>query len=156
MKRITSLLLLALIVGLGYHYRDYGDDIVRTLLHRYAPCRTAIGYEAGELDPRFGLSKEAFESAVGAGEKIWEDAAGMELFDRRESGELAVSLVYDERQEVTERLSRLGVAIRTTREAYNEVKAKYEEIYAAYRKEKAAFEGRLTAYEERRGGYQKK
>ena len=154
MKRAISILFIALVASLAYVYRDYADDIVRTLAQRYAPCRTVINYSIGAFDTRFGLSQEDFLMALQEGEKVWEDASGLDLFRYREDGELAVSLVYDERQETTDRLGRLGIAIQSTKSAYEEVKTKYNELYAAYQSSKIEFDRLLAKYEQRRKAYE--
>jgi hypothetical protein len=61
------------------------------------------------LDKRFGLPREDFQHHVEEAAELWAAAAGRKLFSADDKGRLEIDLVYDSRQEATERF----VAVRT-------------------------------------------
>src|SRR3954471_20481541 len=76
------------------------------------PCLTPIKYRIGALDPRFGITREDFQQHVEQAAALWGAAAGRKLFSFDARGSLEIDLVYDSRQETTQRLiaARSGIA----------------------------------------------
>jgi hypothetical protein len=68
-----------------------------------AACSAPIRLKIGALDPRFGVSSQDLKSAIQQAGDLWGSAAHHRLFAYDPNAELAVNLVYDERQEATER-----------------------------------------------------
>jgi len=75
-------------------------------------CATPVKYRIGKLDPRFGITRQDFQRQVEEAGKAWETAAGQTLFEYDARGALEVDLVYDGRQEMTQRLSVARAGIR--------------------------------------------
>ena len=69
---------------------------------RAARCDAPIKLKVGALDPRFGVSPADLQSAIQQAGDLWEAAAHRRLFVYDPSADLAVNLVYDERQEKTQ------------------------------------------------------
>jgi hypothetical protein len=76
------------------------------------PCLAPIKYRIGSLDPRFGITREDFAQHVEEAAELWGTAAGRKLFSADDRGALEIDLVYDSRQESTQRLiaARSGIA----------------------------------------------
>lgn len=66
-------------------------------------CPAPIGLKIGAIDPRFGLSPADLQSAIRQTGELWGAAAHRRLFDYDPDAEIAVNLIYDERQEATKR-----------------------------------------------------
>lgn len=152
------LLLAGGIAGAAY----FGAPQIGPLKDAYAyvqsllfPCSVPETYSLGAFDPRFGLSKAKFLAAVGEAESTWEKAAGRQLFEKKDAGgALTINLVYDYRQEATDKLRKLGITIGDDRTSYDRLKAQHDALEsqlapdrAAYEKEVAAFNARVAAYE---------
>ena len=89
-------------------------------------CVEPITYNIGTFDRKFGISYRTFLSALVEAEAIWEKPIGKELFVYEpESGELAVNLIYDYRQETTGTLSGLENIVAKDELAYQAMRAKY-------------------------------
>src|SRR3989344_3892741 len=100
MRRFLASLTVLAVLGVGvFVYREESVRIALQAYHRALPCRTPISYSIGEVDARFDISKTAVIDALAAAEALWEDELGSELLVLRESGVVAVSFVYDRRQE---------------------------------------------------------
>lgn len=73
------------------------------------PCRTAIPWRVGTVDPRFGRPEEALQAAVDRAAGLWEAAAGRTVFVHDAQDGFPIDFLFDERQaEVVERNRRLG------------------------------------------------
>ncbi len=68
-----------------------------------AACIVPIKLRIGALDPRFGVSPAELQSAIQLTGDLWGAGAHRRLFAYDPKAELAINLVYDERQEATKR-----------------------------------------------------
>lgn len=120
------------------------------------PCSLPISYEVGSFDKRFGVSQESFVNAAQAAEKAWEEKLGTNLFDYHEAeGSLALNLIYDDRQRVTNKLDTLDSAIDSGKGSYDTLKAQYNAQVIRYNEANNQYEVHKNAYEKRRVVYQK-
>lgn len=150
-----TLVLIVALAAAGFFFREPLRVFAYQAYGMFAPCDTPIPYEIGAVDERFGLSDAALRNALDRAELLWEDAAGRELFRRVEAGGvLTVSLVYDERQETTERLQALGIHIEANLDSYNEMRSRYEAALAAFEAHKAAYERDAAAFERAVAAYE--
>jgi hypothetical protein len=79
---------------------------------RASSCQGQIKYRMGTLDPRFGITREDFRRAIEDASETW--AIGERHFKYDAKGKLRINLVYDTRQEMTQRVIavRAGVSAR--------------------------------------------
>lgn len=117
------------------------------------PCEEPVTYSMGSEDARFGLSRGEFVAAMRAAEKAWEDAAGRDLFDYAPEGGVKVSLVYDSRQETTERLRALDQTLVDTERKYERIRGEYEELQDEYMDRRAALDSMVETLIARKGSY---
>ncbi len=158
----VALFVLLLAAGIGGAWY-YGGPRLQFLKDGYSriqallfPCSVPETYSLGTFDTRFGLSKEKFLAAVGEAEAVWEKAAGRPLFEKKASGgALTVNLVYDYRQEATDKLRKLGVTIGDDRATYDRLKAQHDALEAQLAPDKAAYEKAVTAFNARVAKYEK-
>ena len=140
-----SLLLIALAIP-AYIYRADLFILASKLEARFFPCQQPIPYSMGTFDTKFGISQELFLKDVAIAEKLWEDAAGKQLFASTPDGWLKVNLIYDERQAATLKLQKIGIVISNDRATYNAVKAKYDALKATIESEKATYDATVLQY----------
>lgn len=78
-------------------------------------------WHIGKIDPRFAMADGDLHDAVEGAAKLWEDAAGRQLFVYDPNRGFPIDLVYDERQELVaaekEGKEQLGVANAAVKEA---------------------------------------
>ncbi|MDB4978978.1 MAG: hypothetical protein JWM56_1164 [Candidatus Peribacteria bacterium] len=96
------------------------------------PCSKPVTYGIGTVDTRFGITKDAFSSAAREAVGQWEQAAGKHLFTEALVGDVMVSAVYDKRQEVRDRLDKMGVQIAGDKESFTALQKKHDALAAAY------------------------
>lgn len=154
MKFVKTVLVLASIgvftFALWQPLRDAAVQVQST----YFPCQNPITYSIGSFDKRFGISREQFLSAIAKGEKVWETAAGKQLFTyASSSGDVTVNLIFDSRQESTIKLQQSGLVIKDDQKSYDALRAKYDALKAVYTKDMAALEARITAFKTSQNAY---
>jgi len=122
---------------------------IGTLPHQpdlLAACHAPIRLRVGAIDPRFGVSPEELQLAIGQAADLWARAAHRPLFEYDPGAELAVNLVYDERQEATNKYLQAQENIRELTDkavaALSELKpmqALLNEAEQSYASQKASF-----------------
>lgn len=119
-----------------------------------AKCETPISYRLGTVDPRFNLSREAFLEDITEAESLWEEAFGKPLFSYSARGDVEINLIYDIRQEATQKLQSLGMTIEENRASYDALKLSYDSLRAIYNSEKASLDLLTSAYDKERSAYE--
>lgn len=151
--KLTIFLLLA---GLAYQNRDQIVMNVRTALHQNFPCAIPLTYSLGDFDARFGVSREDFLIRIVWAEKVWEDVAGKELFQYVESGgDMTVNLIYDARQQTTEKLQEIGGGIDDKKEDYESLKVEYERLSTQLLREKTAYNTEIAQLKNLQNAYER-
>lgn len=154
MKNVANVLFLGVVLVGGFLYRDTLENIWSQSVNRYFPCKTSISYGIGDFDSEFGVSKEDFLSAIKEAEELWEKPIGRELFNYEEDGSLKINLIYDVRQETTQKLEKMGIIVQNNKASYDSLKLKYDSLSDEYDSQKIYFQNRLATFETRRKAYE--
>ncbi|MDO8557832.1 MAG: matrixin family metalloprotease [bacterium] len=152
-KTVKTIFSLALICALAVVFWGRLERLLPRLYTQYFPCRAPISYRVSSFDSRFGISRQDFLGAIDDAANIWEEAAQRDLFAAHPDGDLGIGLVYDFRQEATEKLGKLGLVISDTQASYDALKAKYDALYKDYNRLKSLFDSRLAIFQKRKNAY---
>jgi hypothetical protein len=106
--------------------------ILAVIFLRPQPCQETITYRIGKVDERFGLARQEFAVAVNMAVAIWEKPLARELFREDPHGAIEINLIYDYRQEASDKLKKLNYKIDNTKSSYEELKARLENLKAEY------------------------
>ena len=137
--RLISLVLLLIAVLFGSSFWYCQIDTV---------CRTPVLYHIGNIDSRFGTSAEEIKRIALRAEGMWEGVLNEDLFIYSETGEgLPLNLIYDERQENTEREAEVRADLETKEGMSESVAVQYENLITEFRTLKKKYESRVIAYE---------
>lgn len=139
-----------------YFFRDdYSESWKRLEFYFfYKPCQEPIEYSLGGFDNRFGLDKSEFIKAVDESVDLWETASGRDLFVFSEMSQLKINLVYDQRQDTTNKLSDINEDLKVDRASYDELKKVYGELLAVYNKKTANLNLLVDSYNQSSKNYQ--
>jgi hypothetical protein len=132
----SVLLPIAVLFAVAYPYRE----MLKDRFFPAAPCTEPIIYTLGTFDTKFGISQNDFLTALASAEGVWEKPYGKELFTYDPKGgsqEMHVNLVYDYRQEATDKLADLGAVVDTDKSTYDTLKARYTELKKEYEQKKS-------------------
>lgn len=152
-KLLHNLIMLVILGALAYYFLPEIKTSVSYLKKKYLPCTSPVYYSLGTIDERFGISKEEFLKDINLAEGIWEDPSSLNLFEYKEDANFKVNLIYDSRQETTEKLQEVGGTLTTGQKEYNAKKAEYEILHTSYTKKRALLDARIKALEERQKSY---
>ncbi len=104
------------------------------------------GYSLGTFDERFGISKDRFLQVVDQAKRVWENAAGKELFQYRRDGLMRVNLVFDWRQEALLKAKEQRARIDESGYSFDMLKSRYETKAAAVERDQSTYEESAQAY----------
>lgn len=154
MKRSIKIAIIITAFGLAvFLYRVEFLNLITKFKNQFLPCAEPIAYSIGTFDSRFGISRTAFLDALSKAEAIWEGPSGKNLFTYEPEGDLKINLIYDFRQEATEKLAALGIVVGTDKASYDALKSKYSAMEAAYETQKSVYDKRLAEFQIRADAY---
>ncbi len=96
------------------------------------PCQETITYHIGNVDDRFGLTRQEFVLAVNMAAAMWGKPIAGELFREDAQGAIEINFVYDYRQEAADKLKKLNYKIDNTKTSYEELKSRLEKLKAEH------------------------
>jgi hypothetical protein len=103
-------------------------------------------YALGTFDSRFGLSRERFLQIVEEAKRVWEVAAGKDLFQYREDAHLRVNLIFDWRQERLLKAKEQKAMIDESGSSFDLLRSEYEKKAGAAGREQTAYEESSQSY----------
>jgi hypothetical protein len=118
------------------------------------PCRQPIRYSIGEVDPRFGMSREKFAKAVEEAGGAWSQKAGKPLFLEVSKGGMIMNAVYDYRQEARQKMETLGIKVDETKKSYDQLKAKHASLDALFAKRQQEYTSLKNRFEQKKAAYE--
>lgn len=119
------------------------------------PCAQPITYRIGTVDPQFDISEEEFKTNIASSGGIWETGLGKQLFAYDPKGEVVINLIYDTRQQTTQRAQILDAKIDETKEVANSVKVEFEALKVRYAEAEKEYTGALADFNRAQDSYGK-
>ncbi len=154
-KLIGYILLIAIVFGAIYLYRSPLGKAKSYFQEKIFPCSQPITYSLGNVDSRFGLSRDKAISDLAVSSKLWDDAKHKTLFQYVSSGGMVtVNFIYDSRQQSTMLLKSLGITINDDESTYNALKSKYDSLQSSYNQQKQALDSAVAAYQQEKASYE--
>jgi len=124
-------------------------DFVRYTLGINRPCGKPLKFSAGQVDPRFKISKEEFETLTRNAASFWNENAGKEILKYDPEALFKINLVFDTRQAATDEAQILENNLGELGSSYDELSQKYDSLSAEYQKKIDTYNKDLEKYKER-------
>ncbi len=137
-----------------YLFKDEIQSSFSQLKNTYLPCKSPITYTIGGFDNDFQISKEEFLDITKEAESMWEKESGLDLFEYKEGGDLKINLIYDDRQQATDKLKNINSTIEEGKDSYYNLKSKYESLQKEYSNLKQSFETKAEALKQKQQSYE--
>jgi len=118
------------------------------------PCSVPLRYSLGNIDSRFGISREVFLAEIQKAEAVWEEKAQKNLFEYKEDADFKINLIFDERQLGTQELKKLQEKFASVDNLQKNISSGYQKLIAEYDKKKKTYEKALKKYENDLEDYQ--
>jgi len=113
------------------------------------PCQEPVTYRLGKIDGRFNLTREEFQTAVNMAAVMWGKPFHRDLFREDPDGVIEINLLYDYRQEATDKLKKLNYKSDRSRSSYEELKSRLENLKMEYEQKKAGLNSDFNDYNEK-------
>lgn len=133
-------------------FRESFVGVKRKYIER--PCSKPLEYSLGEVDSRFGITRDEFLNIARESEKVWEEGVGRNLLEYNPQAPFKLNLIFDERQFQTnesqnleEKLENLGDQTKISSRQYESLKSDYEKRLAQYEKSVAEFSADFQDYQ---------
>lgn len=149
----SSIFILVILGGAAYLFRANLLNLRNLLFPQLATCQIPVTYRLEEFDTKFNISQKDFLSNIIAAEKIWETPTGKNLFQFSSTGTLKINLVYDYRQEATQKLKQLGIEVEDNQATYDKLRAQYLALQKYYTNNKPALDRLATEIKQRTDAY---
>jgi predicted Zn-dependent protease len=155
MKKLITVLLVMIIITVGAFV--YYNFIVQP-----APCTTTIPYSVNTFDTRFNISHSQFSKDIAEASAIWNTAIGKTIFvsttesastGKTSSTALKINLIYDNRQQATDKLSGIGITISDDKSTYDSLKTRYSSLSTEYATNKASLDAEIASYNQNLSSY---
>jgi len=117
------------------------------------PCEEPLTYRLGRIDERFGLTRLDFSMAVRKAAAVWGQPLSRELFREDSQGTIEISLIYDYRQDASDKLKQLDYKMAGTKDSIESMKMRYENLKSEYEQKHAILENDLRAHNARANAY---
>lgn len=149
-KFIQTIALLVICGAIGYH--------IFLTVQKMKPCAKPLPYTLGTFSDSFDISSPEFLRAVAQAEAMWEDGLGRDLFvyDPKNTDDdvLKINLIYDYRQEATEKLDKLGGVVEDNQATYDSLQAEYKAKKSAYTRDESALNARVEEFNKKMSAYE--
>ena len=158
MKKIF--IIISASIAIGFVIFLFHNQFLQSLLNlqdRYLPCSRPIKYSLGSFDKKFNISREKFLSIVNIAEKTWEKPIDKQLFIYVPNGknDLKINLIYDTRQEASQKLKDIGITVNNNQTSFNKFKLKYNIMQTNYKKLKIKLKSKIILFQNRQNEYKK-
>ncbi|MBI4038232.1 matrixin family metalloprotease [Candidatus Daviesbacteria bacterium] len=117
----------------------------------FSRCDQPVRFKIEFVDKRFNLSRDEFLARVQEGADIWNRAFGKTLFTYSPQGPLRISLVFDERQALTNQINQLEGELKSNQNVLQPQVAEYEQKAEKFKKRLAILNETIDTWN-RQGG----
>jgi len=165
-KLIYTLVFLAVLAGTVFYFRaplstqfnifaaKLNYLIQTEIASLTPPCQKPIYYSLGNVDPRFNVSKDSLLSALKQAGDIWSVPLKKELFAYSADGALKINMVYDYRQEATDKLKKLGIVVNNDQKSFDDLRAKYDALNRDYQTQKVSLTNLTDDFRQKQAAYE--
>lgn len=145
--RILSYLLYFLIAGAGIVL--FLDKVDRPAVEVEAvnPCDEPVTYYIESIDDRFDVTTAQLRRLISGVGNLWSDAAGQRLVDYDRNGDVAVYLIYDDRQQLVEEERDFNSQIQMERLTFDRLHREYTRHSNQYDEALDRYNSLLRRYE---------
>ncbi|MFW1953387.1 matrixin family metalloprotease [Acinetobacter beijerinckii] len=129
MNRIIVIVIVVFILWSGYQTRQHPQLKFNALLDRIIhPFDHRLRYRIADVDPRFKLSIEQVQEISQQATQIWKDGTGQDYFVYDPNAQLAIRLIYDERQQESEQRREHITQLEANQQAWKDKKQQLDHI----------------------------
>ena len=118
------------------------------------PCGKVVTYRIGQVDERFGISRSEFSQLVKQAAEMWSVPFSADLFQETSNGRILIEMIYDHRQDASDKLSQLSTDVKADLKSYTGLKGQYETLQGEYNQKKKKLKLASSEYHRRIQAFQ--
>lgn len=115
--------------------------------------RFPIGYALGTFDSRFGIDENRFLHIVAQAKRVWENAAGRDLFQYRPDAFFKINLIFDLRQERLLEAKKQMAKVDESGKSFDQLRREYEGKSRSVEQGQRVYDEAVQAYKNRLAEY---
>lgn len=150
MKKIIVVATLVFLLLVGFFNRTAIASAAENVFYQ-SPCQYPRTFSIGSVDPRFNISESDFLSVAQEAGSIWKNDNGQALFVYDPKSNFPISLIYDERQYLNNKVDTLNNQVQQQKNNLKPEIAQYEQRAAAFKKKNAELNAEID-YWNNKGG----
>lgn len=150
MKKLIWIAVIIILLVVGVQNRAVVAEGVENIIYQ-SPCKYPRSFSIGSVDSRFNISKDEFLTAAKEAGTIWKNDEDKSLFYYDPNSKLTISLIYDERQYLNNRVDTLNDEVTKQKNALKPEIAEYEKRATTFKKRNADLNARID-YWNNKGG----
>lgn len=116
-------------------------------------CQYPLTYTIGDIDDRFQLTENDALQAVEEAERLWEEAAGINLLAYDPSGDVTINFIYDERQNRSDREQEMRSVLEELRTENSGKNEEYVRLVVTHKNLQDEYDARVVRYDEKLESY---
>ncbi|WP_335952105.1 matrixin family metalloprotease [Acinetobacter beijerinckii] len=129
MNRIIVIAIVVFILWSGYQTRQHPQLKFNALLDRIIHAFDhRLRYRIADIDPRFKISIEQVQEISQQATQIWKDGTGQDYFVYDPNAQLAIRLIYDERQQESEQRREHITQLEANQQVWKDKKQQLDQI----------------------------
>lgn len=101
------------------------------------PCKEPILFRVESVDKRFNLTNNQVISYANEAADIWNESYGQELFSYSEDGELSLSMVFDSRQQTSNKINELDKNVEFEKDKLDSMIKKHRDDVSVFKQKLA-------------------
>ncbi len=99
-----------------------------------SPCAKPRTYSVASVDPKYGMTREEVVTLVSEAASVWNAASGWQIFSYSTNGDIPVTLSYDERQALADRIQNMEGNLNTRKSTLDQKSQNFERDAAQFKK----------------------
>lgn len=135
---LKSLFIVIILAGAGYYFMNYEAPAKQSAFQRI-PCQEPLTYRIGPIDNRFGITESEVSAAMKQAASIWSEELSRPVAVESDDGNVLVTFVYDERQQVVDGEMRF-------RERIESEQLRLDQFHRDYERQRRQFDERSERY----------
>lgn len=117
------------------------------------PCDDPLTYRLGRIDEKFDITRAEFSRALKKAAAVWGKPLSRDLFREDPRGKIEINLIYDYRQETSDKLKDINQKMDGTNTSIESMKIRYENLKSEREHKIATLENEAHAYNNRLNAY---
>jgi cell division protein FtsL len=112
----------------------------------YQPCGQPRTFAIGNVDPKFGITKDQLAQLAGQAADVWNKAAGKAVLAYDPNSNFKINMVYDSRQQQSDAAAQLEQNYQNLKATDTALTGQYDSLNAAYKQKVDSYNKDLGNY----------